>query len=85
VAAEETAEVARLQPGMALQATFDALPERLFQGRITGVAPVSNTEQGSINYTIRIPVDDLDENLRWGMTAFINIQAPRDHHLTQAQ
>jgi hypothetical protein len=36
---------------------------------------VSNTEKGSTNYTVDVDVTDLDESLRWGMTAFLNIQA----------
>ncbi|MCC6167871.1 MAG: efflux RND transporter periplasmic adaptor subunit [Caldilineaceae bacterium] len=78
-------DVVRLQPGMAVEVTFDALPERIFQGRITEIAPVSNTEKGSTNYTVHITVDDLDETLRWGMTAFVNIQAPRDARIMQGQ
>ena len=70
---------------MAVEVTFDALPEQIFQGTITGIAPVSNTEKGSTNYTVHITVDELDENLRWGMTAFVNIQAPRGDRLTHGQ
>ena len=40
-------------------------------------APVSNTDKGSTNYTVRIAVDDMDERLRWGMTAFVNIQVEK--------
>ncbi len=70
-------DVVRLQEGMAVEVTFDALPDRLFQGTITDIAPVSNTDKGSTNYTVKIDVADLDPALRWGMTAFVNIQAPR--------
>ena len=49
-------------------------PTSHFHGTITEIAPVSNTDKGSTNYTVRIAVDDLDERLRWGMTAFVNIQ-----------
>lgn len=76
-------DVVRLRPGMAVEVTFDALPEDVFQGTITAIAPVSNTEKGSTNYTVRIIVDGLDKSLRWGMTAFVNIQAPRDAKPTQ--
>jgi multidrug efflux pump subunit AcrA (membrane-fusion protein) len=58
-----------------VEVTFDSLPDRIFTGTITHIAPVSNTDKGSTNYTLRITIPDLDESLRWGMTAFINIQA----------
>jgi len=70
-------DVVRLRVGMTVEVTFDALPDRIFTGTITEIAPVSNTEKGSTNYTVKIDVADLDPALRWGMTAFVNIQAPR--------
>jgi HlyD family secretion protein len=70
-------DVVRLQTGMTVEVTFDALPDRIFQGTVTDIAPVSNTEKGSTNYTVHVDVAELDEALRWGMTAFINIQTPR--------
>lgn len=68
-------DVVRLSDGMQVEVTFDALPERFFTGTITRVAPVSTAAQGSTNYTIHVKVDDLDASLRWGMTAFVNIEA----------
>lgn len=67
-------DVVRLREGLEVEVTFDSLPDRVFTGSITHIAPVSNTDKGSTNYTLRIDIPDLDENLRWGMTAFINIQ-----------
>ena len=69
-------DVVRLQLAMPVEVTFDALPNRIFGGKITRIAPVSTAEKGSTNYTIQVTVSDLDANLRWGMTAFVNIQAP---------
>ena len=70
-------DVVRLSLSMPVEVTFDALPDRIFQGTITKIAPISNTEQGSTNYAVEIDVENLDDNLRWGMTAFVNIAAPR--------
>jgi len=70
-------DVVNISLGMPVEVTFDALPDIIFDGAITQIAPVSNTDKGSTNYTIHIEVDDLDERLRWGMTAFVNIQIDR--------
>jgi multidrug resistance efflux pump len=67
-------DVVKLHEGMQVEVTFDALPNDSFRGIIARVAPVSNTDKGSTNYTIDVDVEDLDPNLRWGMTAFVNIQ-----------
>lgn len=67
-------DVARLRIGMPVEVTFDALPGRAFQGTVARIAPMSSTEKGSTNYTVIVDVADLDPSLRWGMTAFVNIQ-----------
>ncbi|HBY96028.1 MAG: efflux RND transporter periplasmic adaptor subunit [Ardenticatenaceae bacterium] len=67
-------DVTRLQVGMPVEVTFDALPGRTFQGSITRIAPMSTTEKGSTNYTVTVDAADLDPALRWGMTAFVNIR-----------
>ncbi|MBW7881404.1 MAG: efflux RND transporter periplasmic adaptor subunit [Caldilineaceae bacterium] len=67
-------DVIRVHDGMPVEVTFDAMPDVVFQGTVTDVAPVSTAEQGSTNYTVHISVPNLDADLRWGMTAFVNIQ-----------
>jgi len=70
-------DVVRLANNLPVEVTFDALPGRIFTGKITKVAPVSTTDKGSTNFTVQVDVVDLDQNLRWGMTAFVNIQVKK--------
>lgn len=70
-------DVVRLQLGMPVEVSFDALPDLFFHGEIVQIAPMSTAAQGSTNYTVKVDVAELDPNLRWGMTAFVNIQAER--------
>ncbi len=67
-------DVAKLEVGMPVEVTFDALPGKTFGGTIGRVAPMSSAEKGSTNYTVIVTVTGLDPALRWGMTAFVNIQ-----------
>ena len=67
-------DVIHVRPGQAVEVTFDALPDRIFTGVVTKVAPVSSAVQGSTNYTVDVEVAELDPMLRWGMTAFVNIR-----------
>jgi HlyD family secretion protein len=67
-------DVVRLTVAMPVEVTFDALPERIFQGEVSRIAPVSIAEKGSTNYTVQVTVSELDASLRWGMTAFVNIR-----------
>lgn len=70
-------DVIFLKEGMTAEVTFDALPDEIFSGIITRVAPISNSDRGSTNYTVNLDVTNLDDRLRWGMTAFVNIQVER--------
>ena len=66
-------DVVHLQSGQEVEVTFDSLPDRIFGGLISHIAPVSTSDKGSTNFTIHVEVPQLDEDLRWGMTAFVNI------------
>jgi multidrug resistance efflux pump len=68
-------DVTRIEVGMPVEVTFDAVPNRAFNGTIMRIAPMSTVEQGSTNYTVIVEVEDLDPSLLWGMTAFVNIGA----------
>ncbi len=70
-------DVVRLTVDMPVEVTFDALPDQVFQGTIARIAPVSSSTQGSTNYTVQVDLAELNEQLRWGMTAFVNIQVER--------
>ncbi len=67
-------DVTRVREGMEVEVTFDALPGHSYQGTISRVAPMSTTDKGSTNYTLTVAVPNLDPVLRWGMTAFVNIE-----------
>ncbi len=66
-------DVVQLQSGQEVEVTFDSLPDQIFDGIITHIAPVSTSDRGSTNFTVHVDIPRLDENLRWGMTAFVNI------------
>lgn len=70
-------DVVRLTLEMPVEVTFDALPEQVFEGKIIRIAPVSSSAQGSTNYTVQVDPAALNEQLRWGMTAFVNIHTDR--------
>jgi HlyD family secretion protein len=67
-------DVARLEAGQPVTVTFDALPERTFDGRVVRVDPMAQPGQGGVNYRTLVEVPQLDPRLRWGMTAFVDIQ-----------
>jgi HlyD family secretion protein len=67
-------DVARVAVGSTATLTFDALPERTTEGRVTRIAPMASVGQGGTNFTAIIEMTSPPEELRWGMTAFVDIE-----------
>jgi HlyD family secretion protein len=67
-------DVARVAVGQQAALTFDALPERVFTGRVTRISPMAEPGAGGVNYTVIVELEDLDPAIRWGMTAFVDIE-----------
>jgi multidrug resistance efflux pump len=67
-------DVARVAVGQQATVTFDALPERTFIGTVTRISPMAEPGTGGVNYTVTIEVEDMDPAIRWGMTAFVDIE-----------
>jgi multidrug resistance efflux pump len=66
-------DVARVEAGDPVIITFDALPDVQVRGRVARIA--SKAAEGSgVNYPVVIEMDEIPEQLRWGMTAFVDIE-----------
>ena len=68
-------DVVRVSVGQEVAVTFDALPDRVFVGRVARVAPMAESGTGGVHYTAIVTLDEMDVVLRWGMTAFVDIEA----------
>ena len=66
-------DVARVEVGQSVDVTFDAFPDRVFTGRITRIDPMAALGGGGVTYTTIIALDELAPEIRWGMTAFVDI------------
>ncbi|MCC6904656.1 MAG: HlyD family efflux transporter periplasmic adaptor subunit [Anaerolineae bacterium] len=69
-------DVARVQVEDLVTIKFDALPDVTTTGRVIRISPKSEAGTG-VNYTVTIAMDEIPENVRWGMTAFVDIQVNR--------
>jgi HlyD family secretion protein len=67
-------DVARVAVGQEATVTFDALSERVFTGYVTSVSPMAEPGAGGVHYTAVIELDEIDPAIRWGMTAFVDIE-----------
>ncbi|RCK74386.1 MAG: putative RND efflux membrane fusion protein [Anaerolineae bacterium] len=66
-------DVARVKVGDNVVITFDALPDVVVNGKVVLISPKASEGSG-VNYTVVIEMDEIPEALRWGMTAFVDIQ-----------
>ena len=67
------ADIGRLAPGLAVNFTVDAYPDRTFSGAIREVRLQPKTVQNVVNYDVVVSVDNPDFKLLPGMTAYVNV------------
>ncbi|MFQ5576190.1 MAG: HlyD family secretion protein [Anaerolineae bacterium] len=67
-------DIVKVVEGQTVNITFDALPGETFSGVVSLIKPRSELKAGDVTYTVVITIDDGgDPRLRWGMTAFVEI------------
>ena len=66
-------DAARLKIGNRAIVTFDALPDLTLEGTVIRIAQKSDAGSG-VNYKVVIQLDEIPDNLRWDMTAFVDIE-----------
>ncbi len=65
-------DVAKIAVGDTVELTFDAFPDLALAGTITRISPKATVGSG-VNYTVVIALTDSPAELRWGMTAFVDV------------
>jgi HlyD family secretion protein len=70
-------DVARVAVGQLATITFDSLPEQTFTGRVIRISPMAESDTGGVNYTAILELSEMDPEIRWGMTAFVDIETER--------
>lgn len=69
-------DAARVQIGDPVSVTFDALPNTEVSGNVSNVS-LKNAPGSGVYFNVTISLDEIPEQLRWGMSAFVEIQASR--------
>ncbi|MFT7586799.1 MAG: HlyD family secretion protein [Cellvibrionaceae bacterium] len=68
-------DVARVGVGADVSIEFDAIPGQTLNGVVTDVSLISTISQGDVVYEVTISLVDTDGlPIRWGMTAFVNVE-----------
>ncbi len=66
-------DINRVKIGQDVTLTFDAIPEKTYNGMVTEVGAVGTSVQGVVNFTVTVEITDGDENVKPGMTSAVNI------------
>ena len=66
-------DVVLVRPGQSATATLDAFGDQTFHGVVTEIASIAETNRGNTTYAVTMDLDPTDAPLRWGMTAFVDI------------
>ena len=68
-------DVAAVAVGSTAEVTLDAIPNETISGEVTNVALVPSVSRGDVVYETTIRLDErTDLPIRWGMTAFVDIE-----------
>lgn len=59
--------------GQAVDVQIDAVPDATISGTVSDIAAVSILSRGDVTYEVTIDIEPSDLPLRWGMTAFVDI------------
>jgi HlyD family secretion protein len=70
-------DVNRIGIGQPVLLSFDAIPGREYEGRISSVSPVGNITQGLVEFLFSVELDNADELVKPGMTAAVNVVVNR--------
>jgi multidrug resistance efflux pump len=69
-------DAAQIEIGNFATTTFDALPDIVVDGQVVYIA--SKSDEGSgVNYKVIIELNEVPAKVRWGMTAFVDIEIER--------
>lgn len=67
------ADIGHIRVGQTVHFTVDAFPNRSFDGRVSQVRLNATVQQNVVTYDVVVSVDNPDQMLKPGMTAYVNI------------
>ncbi len=67
-------DVVLIEPGQKATVTLEAFKDQTFTGVVTEISNAAETTRGNTTYAVTIQLDPTTAALRWGMTAFADIE-----------
>jgi HlyD family secretion protein len=66
-------DINRVAVGQPVILSFDAILAKEYNGQVVEVAPVGSSNQGIVDFKVRVEINDADADVRPGMTAAVEI------------
>jgi HlyD family secretion protein len=66
-------DIDRVEPGQDVTLSFDAVPDKSYQGTVTEVGQIGTAVQGVVNFEVEVEVLEPDASIKPGMTAAVNV------------
>ncbi len=66
-------DINRIQIGQPVSLTFDAIQGKEYSGEVSRVDQVGTNNQGIVDFTVTVELNNADEQVKTGMTAAVNI------------
>ncbi len=66
-------DINRIKAGQLASITFDAIPNKTYEGKVTQVGNVGNSSSGAVNYTVTVQMTNADSHVKTSMTAGVTL------------
>ncbi len=66
-------DINRVKVGQPVTLSFDAIPDKDFNGKVSSVASIGQATGGAVNFEVTIELTDGSQDVRPGMTAAVNV------------
>ncbi len=75
-------DINKVELGQPVNISVDALPDQIFEGEVSRIAPISESSSGVVNYEVMIHLNNLEieDGVRPGMTAVATILSGDDQN-----
>ncbi len=75
------ADIGQLRVGQQVHFSVDAFPGRVFQGKVAQIRLNATIQQNVVTYDVVVSVDNPEQILKPGMTAYVNIVIAQKRHV----
>jgi HlyD family secretion protein len=66
-------DINRVKPGQGAKLTFDAIPDKEYNGTVVDISSFGTTQSGVVNFTVTVELTGADSQVRPGMTAAVTV------------